>query len=44
MLKAFRCMALIQLQRPEEAKPALWELQNGDDNAADLAKSLLENL
>ena len=44
MLKAFRCMALIQLQRGEEAKPVLWELQNGDDNAADLAKGMLENL
>ncbi len=44
MLKAFRCMALIQLQRNEEARPVLWELQNGDDNAADLAKGMLENL
>ena len=43
MLKAFRCMALIQLQRGEEARPVLWELQNGDDNAADLAKGMLEN-
>ena len=43
MLKAFRCMALIQLQRNEEARPVLWELQNGDDNAADLAKGMLEN-
>ena len=44
MLKAFRCMALIQLKRGEEARPVLWELQNGDDNAADLAKGMLENL
>ncbi len=44
MLKAFRCMALIQLQRSEEARPVLWDLQNGDDNAADLAKGMLENL
>ena len=43
MLKAFRCMALIQLKRGEEARPVLWELQNGDDNAADLAKGMLEN-
>jgi hypothetical protein len=44
MLKAFRCMALIQLKRGEEARPVLWELQNGDDNAANLAKGMLENL
>ena len=43
MLKAFRCMALIQLQRGEEARPVLRELQDGDDNAADLAKGMLEN-
>ncbi len=44
MLKAFRCMALIQLQRGEEAKPVLWELQDGDDNAANLSKSMLESM
>jgi len=44
MLKAFRCMALVQLNRGEEARSDLWELQADDDNAGRMARSMLESL
>lgn len=43
LLRAFRCMALIQLNRVEEARPVLQDLAAGDDNASSVAQGLLRN-
>lgn len=43
LLRAFRCIALVQLNRLDEAHPQLLALSDGEDNAADIASGLLSN-
>ena len=43
-LKVFKAMAFMQTNRVSEAKFLLEELQSGNDNVADMAAGLLQNL